>query len=184
MVYVNKRIIKYGMVGGGPGGFIGGVHRKAAALDGEIELVSGAFSSKPEKSIEKGKSLCLDPARVYGSYKEMAKKEAGLPEDERIDFVSIVTPDYLHFPVAKEFIIRGFNVVCDKPMVKDLKEAKELVELVKKYDVLFEVTYNYTGYPMIEQARELIKQGELGEIIEVIMEYSCCYIPIKLKSNR
>jgi predicted dehydrogenase len=183
LTHIGKRLIKYGMIGGGPGGFSGGVHRKAAALDGEIELVCGAFSSKPEKSVQMGESLCLNSGRVYKSYKDMAEKEAELPEDKRIDFVSIVTPNYLHFPVAKEFIMRGFDIVCDKPMVTNLKEAKELLELVEKNDVLFAVTYNYTGYPMIRQARELIKEGKIGEILKVIIEYSACYIPVNAEIN-
>jgi len=171
-----KKPLKYGMVGGGPGGFIADIHRKAAALDGETELVAGAFSSKPEKSAEMGRLLCLDPARVYGSYEEMAQKESEMPDDKRLDFVSIVTPNYLHFPAAKEFIIKGFNIVCDKPMVTSIEEAEELRILVKKHNVLFAVTYNYTGYPMAKQAKELVKKGTLGKVIKVIIEYSGNYV--------
>ncbi|MBM3707186.1 MAG: Gfo/Idh/MocA family oxidoreductase [Actinobacteria bacterium] len=166
------------MVGGGPGSYVAGFHRKAAGLDEEIELVAGAFSSKPEKSYEMGKILCLNPERVYGSYKEMAQREAGLPDGEKLDFVSIVTPNYLHFPVAKEFILKGFNILCDKPLVMDLNEATELLKLVKKHDVLFAVTYNYTGYPMAKQAKEMIRQGMLGDILKVIVEYLCNYVPV------
>lgn len=165
------------MVGGGPGARIGSIHRDAAALDKEIALVSGVFSSKPDKSLNMGKKLCLDPDRIYKSFKEMAIKEAELPEDDRIDFVSIVTPNYLHFPVAKEFITRGFNIVCDKPLVTNMEEAKELLRLVKKHDVLLSITYNYTGYPMVKQAKELIRRGRLGKILKVIVEFSSCYIP-------
>lgn len=172
------------MVGGGPGARIGGIHRNAAAIGGEIELVSGVFSSEPEKSIRMGESLRLNPDRVYKSYKEMAEKEEQLPEDKRMDFVSIVTPNYLHFPVAKEFITKGFNIICDKPMVTNLQEAKELLELVRKHDVLFAVTYNYTGYPMVKQARELIKKGKVGKIIKVIVEFSSSYVPINIKINK
>lgn len=165
------RKIRYGMVGGGPGAFIGGVHRKAAALDGEIELVAGAFSSSPEKSRQQGEELYLDPARVYGSYKEMAEAEAKLPLGERIDFVSIVTPNNTHFAIAKTFLEAGFHVVCDKPMTMTVEEAEELCRLVKKHDAVFALTHNYTGYPMVKQARELIKNGKLGTIRKVVVEY-------------
>ncbi|MCF7929007.1 MAG: Gfo/Idh/MocA family oxidoreductase [Spirochaetales bacterium] len=165
------RKLKYGMVGGGPDAFIGGVHRRAAALDGNIELVAGAFSSKPDKSKQQGEALFIDPNRVYGSYEEMAEKEAKLPEGERIDFVSIVTPNFMHYPVAKVFLSKGFHVVCDKPMTTTVEEAQELVDLVKKNDLVFALTHNYTGYPMVKQAREMIKNGEIGEIRKVVVEY-------------
>lgn len=165
------RKIRYGMVGGGPGAFIGGVHRKAAALDGEIELVAGAFSSSAEKSRQQGEELYLDPARVYGSYKEMAEAEAKLPLGERIDFVSIVTPNNTHFAIAKTFLEAGFHVVCDKPMTMTVEEAEELCRLVKKHDAVFALTHNYTGYPMVKQARELIRNGKLGTIRKVVVEY-------------
>lgn len=159
------------MVGGGPGAFIGDVHRKAAALDGEIELVAGAFSSTPEKSYEQGRLLYLNPDRVYGSYKEMAEKEALLPPGERIDFVSIVTPNHTHFDIAKTFIEAGFHVVCDKPMTLTVEESEELCRLVAKHDVVFALTHNYTGYPMVKEARSLVQQGKLGEIRKIVVEY-------------
>ncbi|MBI1928340.1 Gfo/Idh/MocA family oxidoreductase [Candidatus Poribacteria bacterium] len=165
------RKIRYGMVGGGPGAFIGAVHRKAAALDGEIELVAGAFSASPEKSRQQGTELHLDPSRVYGSYQEMAEKESKLPAGERIDFVSIVTPNHVHFPVAKTFIEAGFHVVCDKPMTTALEDAEALCRLVKQHDVVFALTHNYTGYPMVKQARELVKQGILGTMRKIVVEY-------------
>jgi predicted dehydrogenase len=165
------RKLKYGMVGGGPDAFIGGVHRIAAAIDGQIELVAGAFSSNPAKSKQQGESLFLDPGRVYGSYAEMAEKEAALPEGERIDFVSIVTPNHVHFPAAKTFIEAGFNVICDKPMTTTVEEAEELVRLVKKHDVVFALSHNYTGYPMVKQARALVKEGKIGKIRKVVVEY-------------
>ncbi|MEZ4702738.1 MAG: Gfo/Idh/MocA family oxidoreductase [Rhodothermales bacterium] len=165
------RKIRYGMVGGGPGAFIGAVHRKAAALDGEIELVAGAFSSSPEKSAQQGRELFLDPSRVYGSYKEMAEKESKLPLGERIDFVSIVTPNSTHFEIAKTFIEAGFHVVCDKPMTMTVEESEALCRLVKKYDAVFALTHNYTGYPMVKEARELVRQGKLGTIRKVVVEY-------------
>jgi predicted dehydrogenase len=165
------RKIRYGMVGGGPGAFIGAVHRKAAALDGEIELVAGAFSSSPEKSAQQGRELYLDPSRVYGSYKEMAAHESKLPLGERIDFVSIVTPNSSHFDIAKTFIEAGFHVVCDKPMTMTVQEAEELCRLVKKYNAVFALTHNYTGYPMVKEARHLIRTGKLGTLRKVVVEY-------------
>ena len=126
-----KRKLKMGMVGGGRGAFIGGVHRRAANLDGEIELVAGAFSSDPKKSKQSGKDYHLDSKRVYGSYKEMAVAEAALPEGERIDFVTIVVQNFLHFDVAKTFLEAGFNVICDKPVTYDLEEARELRKIIK-----------------------------------------------------
>jgi predicted dehydrogenase len=159
------------MVGGGPDAFIGAVHRKAAALDGEIELVSGAFSSSPQKSRQQGEELLLDASRVYGSYQEMAEQESQLPEGDRIDFVSIVTPNHVHFDVAKTFIEAGIHVVCDKPMTTTVEDAEELCRLVKQHDVVFALTHNYTGYPMVKQARELVKQGALGTVRKVVVEY-------------
>jgi len=167
-----KKKIKYGMVGGGPGSFIGQFHRKAAELDGNIELVSGSFSSSPEKSYKMGRELSISSKRVYGSYKEMVEKESKFPEDEKIDFVSIVTPNYLHFPIAKEFIKAGFNIVCDKPLAVSILEADELCRLTREKDVVFAVTYNYTGYPLVKQARELVRKGVLGKIQKIIVEYS------------
>ncbi|MDZ7362698.1 MAG: Gfo/Idh/MocA family oxidoreductase [candidate division KSB1 bacterium] len=166
-----QRKLRYGMVGGGPGAFIGAVHRKAAALDGEIELVAGAFSSSPEKSKQQGAELFLNPHRVYGSFQEMAEKENRLPKEERIDFVSIVTPNHNHFEIAKTFITAGFHIVCDKPMTTTLADAETLCRLVKKHDVIFALTHNYTGYPMVKQARELVRQGALGAIRKIVVEY-------------
>jgi predicted dehydrogenase len=166
-----ERKIRYGMVGGGPGAFIGEVHRSAAALDGEIELVAGAFSSDPDKSRRKGEELHLDPGRVYGSYEEMAQEEAQLPEGERIDFVSIVTPNVLHFDIAQTFIQEGFHVVCDKPMTTTLGDAETLCRLVDEQDVVFALTHNYAGYPLVKQARDLVRDGELGTIRKVVTEY-------------
>lgn len=166
-----QRKLRYGMVGGGPGAFIGAVHRKAAALDGELELVAGAFSASPEKSRQQGAELFLNPNRVYGSFQEMAEKESRLPEGERIDFVSIVTPNHNHFEIAKTFITAGFHVVCDKPMTTTLADAEELCRLVKKHNVIFALTHNYTGYPMVKQARALVQQGALGTVRKIVVEY-------------
>lgn len=165
------RKLRYGMIGGGPGAFIGGVHRQAAALDGEIELVAGAFSSNPEKSRRQGEALHLDPSRVYGSYEEMLARESALPEGERVDFVSIVTPNHMHFPIASAFIKAGFHIVCDKPMTMTVEEAETLCRLVKEHDVIFALTHNYTGYPMVKQARAFVQEGRLGELRKIVVEY-------------
>ena len=166
------RKVRYGMVGGGPGAFIGAVHRKAAAMDGEIELVAGAFSSSPDKSRRQGAELKLAPSRVYGSWEEMVGAESRLPQGERIDFVSIVTPNASHFKIASAFLEAGFHVVCDKPMTTTIEDAEELCRLVKKHDAVFALTHTYAGYPMVKQARELVSQGKLGEIRKIVVEYS------------
>ena len=159
------------MVGGGRDAFIGGVHRIAANIDGQIELVCGAFSSNPKKSKLSGQDFYLDPSRVYGSYEEMIKTEKNLPEDIRMDFVSIVTPNHVHYGPAKMALENGFHVVCDKPLSFDLEEAKDLVATVKKTGQLFALTHNYSGYPMVKQARAMIKNGDLGTIRKVVVEY-------------
>lgn len=159
------------MVGGGRDAFIGGVHRIAAWMDGKIELVAGAFSSNAEKSRLSGSDLLLDPARVYPSFETMAAEEAKLPAGERIDFVSIVTPNRVHFPAAKAFLEAGFNVVCDKPMTFNLGEAIQLRDLVKRTGKVFVLTHNYTGYPMVKEAREMVRRGDLGKILKVVAEY-------------
>jgi predicted dehydrogenase len=166
-----KRKLRMGMVGGGRGAFIGGVHRRAAALDGDIELVAGAFSSDPKKSALSGKDFYLDPSRVYGSYQEMAEKEKALPEGERIDFVTIVVQNYLHFEVAKTFLKAGFNVICDKPVTYNLAQARELRKIINKSKKVFALTHNYTGYPMVKLAKQMVRKGELGDIIKVVCEY-------------
>ncbi|HET9523701.1 MAG TPA: Gfo/Idh/MocA family oxidoreductase [Terrimicrobiaceae bacterium] len=159
------------MVGGGRGAFIGGVHRMAMRLDGRIDLVAGAFSSNPEKSKLSGEDLFLDPRRVYADYRVMAAEEARLPEGERIDFVSVVTPNRAHVPVSRTFLEAGFNVVCDKPLAFTLEEALDFREVVRKSGKVFVLTHNYTGYPMVKQARELVRSGELGEILKIVAEY-------------
>ncbi len=160
-----------GMVGGGRGAFIGAVHRMAANLDGKIELAAGAFSSDPEKSRLSGEDFFIDPSRVYGSYQEMAEKEAALPDDQKIDFVSIVVRNNLHFDVARTFIEAGFHVVCDKPMTFTLDEAYELRDIVNKSGKVFALTHNYTGYPMVKEAKRMVKAGELGRILKIVAEY-------------
>lgn len=178
-----KRKLRYGMVGGGQNAFIGAVHRMAAALDGQIELVAGAFSSDPKNSAATGEQLFLNPRRVYRSYEEMAEREEALPESERIDFVSIVTPNFLHAPVATTFLKKGFHVVCDKPMTLTLKEAKALRATVKKSGKVFALTHNYTGYPMVKEARELVRTGKLGKILKIIAEYPQGWLLDKIEAE-
>jgi len=161
-----------GMVGGGQGAFIGAVHRIAASLDGEIELVCGAFSSTKEKSVSSGLSLYLDEARCYENYDEMFMRESLLPEDERMEFVAIVTPNHLHFPVAKLAIEHGFHVMSDKPATLNLAQAYELATILEKHTVLYGLTHTYNGYPLIKQAKHLIEQGDLGQIVKIVVEYS------------
>ncbi len=166
-----KRKLRYGMIGGGRGAFIGAVHRIAASMDGEAELVAGAFSSDPKRSMDSGADLFLERSRVYGSYAAMAESEAKRPASERLDFVSIVTPNHQHFPPARLFLEAGFNVVCDKPVTFDLGEARALAKVVERTGKVFVLTHNYTGNPMVKQARELVRKGLLGELRKVVVEY-------------
>ncbi len=161
--------IRYGMVGGGQGAFIGGVHRIAARLDGEFDLVAGAFSSSPEKARASGKELGIADDRNYGSFAEMAKAEAARPDG--IEAVAIVTPNHMHYPAAKAFLEAGIHVICDKPLTSTLADAKKLAALAKKSGKLFVLTHNYTGYPMVRQAREMVAKGQLGDIRVVQAEY-------------
>lgn len=175
--------VRYGMVGGGPGAFIGAVHRMAAALDGAYELVAGAFSSDPGRSREMGAELGLDPARTYASFEEMASVEAALPDDRRIEVVSIVTPNHLHYPVAKAFLTLGFHVICDKPLTTTVKDAESLCRLTAERDRVFAVTHNYTGYAMVKEARELVRSGELGEVRKIVAEYSQGWLATLLEAE-
>jgi predicted dehydrogenase len=165
------RKLKMGMIGGGPGAFIGDVHRKASRLDGGIDLVAGAFDINPRKSKQMGKELLLDPKRVYGTYEQMIEKELNLPEGERIDFVTITTPNNWHFPIARDFLNAGFHVMCEKPMTINSKEAKELVKLVKENRRVFGLMHNYTGYPMVKLARDMVRAGDLGKIRKIVVQY-------------
>ncbi len=166
-----NRKLRMGMVGGGRGAFIGAVHRMAANLDGKIELVAGCFSSDPKKSKLSGQDFHLDPARVYASYAEMAAAEAALPADQRIDFVSIVTRNNTHFAVAKTFLEAGIHVVCDKPLCFTVKEGRELKKIIEKTGCVFALTHNYTGYPMVKEARDWVASGKLGKILKIVVEY-------------
>lgn len=166
-----KRRLRMGMIGGGPDAFIGAVHRKAAALDGEIELVCGAFSSNPAKSREAGEALYLDPKRVYESYSSMIMEEKKLPEGDRMDFVSIVTPNHVHFGPAKEALEHGFHVIIDKPLALSVAEARKLQTITEKSGMVLAVTHAYVGYPMVKEARHLIKSGKIGKVRKVYVEY-------------
>ena len=165
------RKLRMGMIGGGIDSFIGDVHRKSAALDGMIELVCGAFSSTAERSKKSGKNLFLPNDRCYNNFEEMILLEKELPEEIRMDFVAIVTPNHLHFAPAKMALENGFHVVCDKPMTLTLDEAKELKEIVKSTGLLFALTHNYPGSPMVKQARTMVKNGDLGKIRKVQVQY-------------
>ncbi len=178
-----NRKLRMGMVGGGPGAFIGGVHRIAAAMDGKIELVCGAFSSNPERSKEFGATLHLPANRSYGTFEEMITQEKALPEGERMDFVAIVTPNHMHFPPAKMALENGFHVVCDKPVTLNIEEAKQLAELVQRSGLLFALTHNYTGYPMIKQARQMVRNGDFGNIRKVVVEYPQGWLSTKLEDT-
>ncbi len=160
-----------GMIGGGLDAFIGAIQRNGALMDGEIELVCGAFSSDAERSKKSGEALYLDPSRVYSNYREMIEKEKALPEDRRMDFVSIVTPNHLHFEPAKLAMENGFHVVLDKPMTFSLAEALELKKIVEKTGTLFCLTHTYTGYPMVKEARYQVLSGKFGRIRKIYVEY-------------
>jgi len=166
-----NRKLKMGMIGGGPGAFIGDVHRKASRMDGEIDLVAGAFDIDPKKSKQMGKELKIDFNRAYSDYKVMIENELKLPLGERVDFVVITTPNFLHYPIAKDFLKAGFHVLCEKPMTLNVKEAKDLQKLVRKTGMIFGLNHNYTGYPMVKLARDIVAKGDLGEIRKVVSVY-------------
>jgi predicted dehydrogenase len=166
------RKLRFGMIGGGRGAFIGGVHRIAAQMDGQAELVAGAFSSDGEVSRESGRDLLLAPDRVYASYEAMAEAEAAMPVEQRLDFVTIVTPNHLHFAIAQRFLEQGFNVVCDKPVALTRKQAEHLRDIVQRSGKIFMLTHNYTGNAMVKEARHLVRAGTLGRIRKVVAEYS------------
>ena len=162
---------KFGMVGGGQGAFIGDVHRLAARLDGQIELVCGAFSRDAENCQATGQQLGLDPARCYPDYHDMMRAEAALPADERMDFVAIVTPNHMHFPVAEAALKTGFHVLSDKPATLDLEEAVALKSLVAETGKTYGLTHTYLGYPLVSAAREIVAEGGIGKVRKVFVEY-------------
>ncbi|MFG0332823.1 MAG: Gfo/Idh/MocA family protein [Maioricimonas sp. JB049] len=178
-----NRKLRMGLVGGGSGAFIGRVHATAAVLDNRAEIVAGALSSDPEKARASAPSYAIADDRAYGSFQEMIDTEASLPDDQRIDFVSIATPNHTHFDVAKAAIDKGFNVVCDKPMTFDLAQAEQLVQLVESSGVVFALTHNYTGNPLVRQAREMILAGELGEIQAIRSSYIQGWLRTRLEES-
>jgi predicted dehydrogenase len=175
--------LKMGMVGGGSGALIGAVHRRAAIMDGGVEFVAGALSSTPEKALASGRELGLSDERNYASWERMLNDELSLPEEERVDFVSVVTPNHMHYPIARAFAEAGFNVVLDKPMVHTSEQAEDLTRVVEGSGVVFAVTYNYTGYPMVKQARHMVHEGLLGEVRKVIVEYNQGWLASRLEET-
>jgi len=179
-----KRRLRLGMVGGGPGAFIGAVHRIAARMDDRFELVAGALSSNPERSRAAALEMHIAPERAYGSFAEMAAAEAKRPD--RIDAVSIVTPNHLHFGPAKAFLEAGIHVICDKPLTTTVEDAVALAGIVKKSGLIFGLTHNYTGYPLVRQAREMVEAGELGRLRVVQVEYAQDWLttPVEATGNK
>jgi predicted dehydrogenase len=177
------RKLRYAMVGGGQGAFIGAVHRNAMALDGQFDLVAAALSSAPERARASGRALGLPDDRNHGTWQDLLADEVRRPAQERIDLVSIVTPNHLHFPVAQAFVDAGFHVVCDKPLVHTAAQASELAVAVKRRGTVFGVTYNYTGYPLVRQARAMVRAGELGEIRKVVVEYNQGWLATALEKT-
>ncbi|MCG8374377.1 MAG: Gfo/Idh/MocA family oxidoreductase, partial [Balneolales bacterium] len=180
---MKNRKLRMGMIGGGVGAFIGAVHRLAANLDGQIELVCGAFSSNPEKSRQTGEELFLDASRVYGSFKEMIETEAGLPEDIRMDFVSIVTPNHVHAEPAILALNHGFPVIIDKPLCFNMEEAHAIQAKVKETGLPFALTHTYTGYPMVKEARQQVKSKKFGAIRKIMVEYPQGWLAEKLEDS-
>lgn len=178
-----NRKLRMALVGGGAGSFIGRVHCTAAVLDNRAALVAGALSSNPERAKASAPAYDIGESRAYGSYQELLQTEAALPEDERIDFVSVATPNHTHFEIAKAAVESGFNVICDKPMTFDLAQAEQLASAVDNSDVVFAVSHNYTGYPLVRQAREMILNGELGEIQAVRAFYIQGWLRTRLEEE-
>ena len=177
------RKLRYAMVGGGQGAFIGAVHRRAMALDGQYELVAGALSSTPEKARASGRALGLAEGRNHADWQSLLADESRRDPGERIDLVCIVTPNHLHFPVAKAFVEAGFHVVCDKPLVHTSAQARELAAAVRARGTVFGVTYNYSGYPMVRQAREMVRAGELGALRKVVVEYNQGWLATRVEAE-
>ncbi|MFO0936178.1 MAG: Gfo/Idh/MocA family oxidoreductase [Gemmataceae bacterium] len=176
-----NRKLRMGLIGGGQGAFIGRVHATAAILDNRASLVAGALSSDPVKAKASAPDYDIPSDRAYGSVDEMVAGE--LNRADRVDFVSVATPNHTHFPISKKFVEAGFNVICDKPMTFDLAEAEELLKIVEKSNVVFAVTHNYTGYPLVRQAREMILNGELGEINAIRSNYIQGWLRTRLESS-
>jgi len=173
--------VRYGMVGGGQGAFIGDVHRKAAGFEEKAQLVAGVFSRDYQNTLATGQSLGIDPARLYRSFEEMARQEAA--REDGIDFVSIVTPNYAHYSVAKAFLENGIHVVCDKPFTFKVEEAEELARIAGAKDLLIGITYTYSGYPMVKHAREMVRRGEIGDIRVVSAQYFQGWLATSLEAT-
>ena len=178
-----NRKLRMALCGGGQGAFIGRVHATAAVLDNRAELVAGALSSDPAKAKASAPAYDIKADRAYGSFQELMDKEKALPADKRIDFVTVATPNHTHFPIAKAAVEAGFNVICDKPMTFDLKEAEELQKLVEKSGVVFAVSHNYTGYPLVRQVREMVLNGEIGEVNAIRSNYIQGWLRTRLESS-
>ena len=178
-----NRKLRMALAGGGQGSFIGRVHATAAVLDNRAAIVAGALSSNPERAKASAGAYDIDPDRAYGSYAELFETEAALPENERIDFVSIATPNFTHFEIAIAALNAGFNVICDKPMTFDYPQAQELVQAVEKSGAVFAVSHNYTGYPLVRQAREMIPSGELGEVQAIRTNYMQGWLRTRLEET-
>lgn len=177
------RRLRMGMVGGGRGSFIGATHYRAATLDGGIALVAGALSSTPERARLSARDFGIARERAYGSWQDMLERERALPAGERLDLVSVVTPNHLHFPVALAFLTAGFNVLIDKPMVHTTEEARRLAAAVEAAGTILAVSLNYTGYPMVKQARHMVREGLLGEIRKVVVEYNQGWLATRLEDT-
>ncbi len=177
------RKINFGMVGGGPGAFIGAVHRLAASMDGQMQLVCGAFSSSAEKSKQAGVDLFLPSERAYDNFEQMILAEKQLPEGVRMDAVVIVTPNHVHFGPAKMALEHGFHVICDKPATLTVQQAEELKKLVDSTGLVFCLTHNYTGYPMVKQARAMVEEGKLGKIRKVVVEYPQGWLATRVEAT-
>ncbi len=178
-----SRRLRYAMVGGGEGAFIGAVHRHAMALDHRYELTAGALSSTPDKARRSGAALGLADDRNYGTWEEMLEGELARPEGDRVDLVVIVTPNHVHYPVAKAFAEAGINVVSDKPLVHTSEQADDLARTAQRTGVVFAVTYNYTGYPMVKEARALVRRGELGKVRKVVVGYHQGWLATNLEAT-
>lgn len=166
-----NRKLRMGMIGGGKDAFIGAVHRLAMNMDGQCELVAGTLSVNPEVAIASGKELFLEEGRIYTDYKEMLQSEAAMPEDKRLDFISIVTPNFVHFDPAMMALDNGFNVIIEKPITFTLEQAKQLKEKINTTGLSLMLCHTYTGYPMVKQAKQLLKSGVFGKIRKVYVEY-------------
>jgi len=178
---MEKKTITYGMVGGSNQAFIGDVHRKAIALDGRAKLVAGCFSSNPDHNRETGETNHISPDRLYSDYQAMAKTESTRPD--KIDFVSITTPNHTHYAIAKEFLLAGINVVCEKPLCFTVEQAEELKKISEEKGLIFAVTYAYTGYTMVKVAREMIADGKIGKIININAEYAQDWLLDEISEN-